>query len=385
MAVPAALAIVPIGILFFFSGLIVNLIQAVLFIIVRPASKCMHTRINKIAAELLWLELIWLVDWWACLKIEVYADDETFEQMGKEHALVICNHRSDIDWLVGWILAQRSGCLGSTLAVMKKQAKMLPSGFKRLADFPIPFWLALFVEGTRFTEAKLQAAQEFAASRGLPVPRNVLLPRTKGFISAVAHTRSFIPAIYDCTVAVPKNQPAPTMLRIFRGQSSVIVLQIKRHSMQELPVTAGGISQWCKDVFVTKDAMLEKFFTKETFSDRKLQDIGRPKESLFVRRCHYAVIVIPMVVIPRLVGSHFMCSESLGPCHNCYAISDSIIRVRAFYFTIQTLISSSNEGEAYSEISPEMLPSILRLLGKCRALVFAVFVCSLEIHMSLIH
>lgn len=55
----------------------------------------------------------------------------------------------------------------------------LQSGFKRLADFPIPFWLALFVEGTRFTEAKLQAAQEFAASRGLPVPRNVLLPRTK--------------------------------------------------------------------------------------------------------------------------------------------------------------------------------------------------------------
>jgi 1-acyl-sn-glycerol-3-phosphate acyltransferase len=25
---------------------------------------------------------------------------------GKEHALVICNHRSDIDWLVGWITAQ---------------------------------------------------------------------------------------------------------------------------------------------------------------------------------------------------------------------------------------------------------------------------------------
>lgn len=25
---------------------------------------------------------------------------------GKEHALLICNHRSDIDWLVGWVLAQ---------------------------------------------------------------------------------------------------------------------------------------------------------------------------------------------------------------------------------------------------------------------------------------
>lgn len=55
----------------------------------------------------------------------------------------------------------------------------MQSGFSRLADFPVPFWLALFVEGTRFTQAKLQAAQEYAASRGLPIPRNILLPRTK--------------------------------------------------------------------------------------------------------------------------------------------------------------------------------------------------------------
>ncbi|PNX77531.1 1-acyl-sn-glycerol-3-phosphate acyltransferase 2-like protein, partial [Trifolium pratense] len=125
--------------------------------------------------------------------------------LGKEHALVICNHRSDIDWLVGWVLAQRSGCLGSTLAVMKKSSKFLPvigwsmwfseylflerswakdentlkSGIKRLSDFPLPFWLALFVEGTRFTQVKLSAAQEYATSTGLPVPRNVLIPRTK--------------------------------------------------------------------------------------------------------------------------------------------------------------------------------------------------------------
>lgn len=25
---------------------------------------------------------------------------------GKEHALVVSNHKSDIDWLVGWVLAQ---------------------------------------------------------------------------------------------------------------------------------------------------------------------------------------------------------------------------------------------------------------------------------------
>lgn len=308
MAWPAVLVIVPVGIIFILSGLIVNLIQAVLFILVRPVSKSLHRRINKIVAELLWLELIVLVDWWANLKIEVYADDETFELLGKEHALVISNHNSDLDWLVGWILAQRSGCLGSALAVMKKEAKVLPiigwsmwfsdyvflerswgkderilqSGFERLADFPMPFWLALFVEGTRFTQAKLLAAQEFAASRGIPVPRNVLIPRTKGFVSAVTHLRSFVPAIYDATVAVANSQPAPTFLRIFRGQSSVIKVLLERHSMQELPETADGIAQWFKDAFVTKDAVLEKYFSNDIFSDKKLQDIGRPKKSLFV-------------------------------------------------------------------------------------------------------
>lgn len=55
----------------------------------------------------------------------------------------------------------------------------LQSGLQRLSDFPRPFWLALFVEGTRFTEAKLKAAQEYAASSELPIPRNVLIPRTK--------------------------------------------------------------------------------------------------------------------------------------------------------------------------------------------------------------
>lgn len=55
----------------------------------------------------------------------------------------------------------------------------LQSGLQRLSDFPRPFWLALFVEGTRFTEAKLKAAQEYAASSELPIPQNVLIPRTK--------------------------------------------------------------------------------------------------------------------------------------------------------------------------------------------------------------
>ncbi|CAN1348929.1 1-acyl-sn-glycerol-3-phosphate acyltransferase 2 [Linum perenne] len=248
MAIAAAAVIVPLGVLFFFSGLVVNLIQAICFLLIRPLSKSTYRTINRAVAELLWLELVWIVDWWAGVKAVYFVLLTLWYFSGKEHALVLSNHKSDIDWLVGWVLAQRSGCLGSALAVMKKSSKLLPvigwsmwfseylflerswakdentlkSGLQRLHDFPRPFWLALFVEGTRFTQAKLLAAQEYAASTGLPVPRNVLIPRTKGFVSAVSNMRSFVPAIYDVTVAIPKTSPQPTMLRLFKGQSSVV-------------------------------------------------------------------------------------------------------------------------------------------------------------------
>lgn len=163
-----------------------------------------------------------------------------------------------------------------------KDEGTLKSGVQRLKDFPQPFWLALFVEGTRFTQAKLLAAQEYAATTGLPVPRNVLIPRTKGFVTAVSQMRSFAPAIYDVTVAIPKSSPAPTMLRLFEGRPSVVHVHIKRHVMRDLPETDEAVAQWCKDIFVAKDALLDKHTVEQTFGDQQLKVTGRPLKSLLV-------------------------------------------------------------------------------------------------------
>ncbi|KAJ9565482.1 hypothetical protein OSB04_001448 [Centaurea solstitialis] len=318
MVITAAAVIVPLGVLFFVSGLIINLIQAIFYVIVRPFSKNTYRRMNRMVAELLWLELVWIVDWWAGVKVQLYTDPETLEMMGKEHALVIANHKSDIDWLIGWVFAQRSGCLGSTLAVMKKSSKFLPVigwsmwfseylflerswvkdentlkyGLERLKDYPQPFWLALFVEGTRFTQAKLLAAQEYASSNGLPVPRNVLIPRTKGFVTSVSHMRSFVPAIYDMTVAIPRNSTPPTMLRLFKGQPSVVHVKVKRYLMKDLPKTDEAVAQWCKDIFVAKDDLLDKHKAEDTFPDTKCHDIGRPLKSLVVVTCWASLLVL---------------------------------------------------------------------------------------------
>ncbi|KAG4163675.1 hypothetical protein ERO13_D01G186600v2 [Gossypium hirsutum] len=362
MAIAAATVIVPLGILFFISGLFVNLIQAVCFVLIRPLSKKTYRKINRVVAELLWLQLVWLVDWWAGVKINVFADNESFSLMGKEHALLLPNHRSDIDWLVGWVLAQRSGCLGSSIAVMKKSSKFLPvigwsmwfseylflerswakdentikAGLQRLRDYPQPFWLALFVEGTRFTQAKLVAAQEYATSQGLPIPRNVLIPRTKGFVSAVSHMRSFVPAIYDITVAIPKSSPSPTMLRLFKGQSSVVHVHIKRHLMKELPEMDEAVAQWCKDLFVEKDKLLDKHIAEDTFSDQPLQDIGRPAKPLLVV-CSWACIV-------GYGALKFLQQSSLLSSWRGIALSAFILAIVTFLMQILILFTQSERS-----------------------------------------
>ena len=47
--------------------------------------------------------------------------------------------------------------------------------------------LCLFAEGTRFTPEKHEVSKEFARSRGLPILKHHLVPRTKGFNFILKH------------------------------------------------------------------------------------------------------------------------------------------------------------------------------------------------------
>ena len=56
---------------------------------------------------------------------------------------------------------------------------LLQARFSDFRSVPFPIGCLLFVEGTRLTPAKLKAAQEFAAARGMHVPQHTLVPRPK--------------------------------------------------------------------------------------------------------------------------------------------------------------------------------------------------------------
>lgn len=58
------------------------------------------------------LVLTVLGEWWGHLEIKFYGKKEDYEKIGKEHAIVLPNHRSDIDWLIGLILGERTSMSG---------------------------------------------------------------------------------------------------------------------------------------------------------------------------------------------------------------------------------------------------------------------------------
>ncbi|XP_044482055.1 1-acyl-sn-glycerol-3-phosphate acyltransferase PLS1-like [Mangifera indica] len=159
----AAIAItIPFTLAFLTSGLIINIIQATLFLTIRPLSKNTFRKINGAISEILWLGIIWLLEWWAGLKVKLYTDSKTYELMGKEHALIMPNHLSDLDIFFMWILAQTlviwafAYSIGSLILVTKFSLRSTWRGIGILAFGLgiIVIMMHIFIEYTKFPPQK---------------------------------------------------------------------------------------------------------------------------------------------------------------------------------------------------------------------------------------
>lgn len=98
---------------------------------------------------------------------------------------------------------------------------------------------------------------------------------TKVFVSAVKHMRSFVPAVYDVTVAFPEScsNPPPTAVGLVheglrQRQPYVVHVHIKRHELRNLPRRNGRVAKLCEHVFVAKNALLDHHRAHQTFGDQ---------------------------------------------------------------------------------------------------------------------
>ncbi|KAK9270616.1 hypothetical protein L1049_026198 [Liquidambar formosana] len=208
----------------------------------------------------------------------------------KERVLLIANHRTEVDWMYLWDLALRKGCLGCIKYILKSSLMKLPIlgwGFHILefisverkweVDEPImrkmlstftdprdPLWLAVFPEGTDFTEQKCKKSQKFAAENGFPILKNVLLPKTKGFCACLEALRGSFDAVYDVTIAY-KNQCPFFLDNVFGVDPSEVHIHVRRIPVEEIPASESEASAWLMETFQLKDQLLSDFVARGHF------------------------------------------------------------------------------------------------------------------------
>ena len=119
-----------IGYCFCVSGLIVNVLQLLTYICIWPFNKELYRRLNYHLGTLIWsreyadvivalsrisfcsVELTCLYSWWSNSSVTLYGDPEDVRLLQNEYAMVLVNHRYEIDWLTGMVISQRLGLLG---------------------------------------------------------------------------------------------------------------------------------------------------------------------------------------------------------------------------------------------------------------------------------
>ncbi|KAK9129961.1 hypothetical protein Sjap_010448 [Stephania japonica] len=215
----------------------------------------------------------------------------------RERALLLANHRTEVDWMYLWDLALRKGCLGCIKYVLKSSLMRLPIfgwGFHILefiaverkwevdesimrqklstfSDPQDPLWLAIFPEGTDYTEEKCKRCQKYAAQNCLPTLTNVLLPKTKGFYACLEALRNSLDAVYDITIGYKYRCPS-LMDNVFGVDPSEVHIHIRRIPLDQIPTTEDEAASWLMELFQFKDRLLTDFSAQGRFPEQVKAD-----------------------------------------------------------------------------------------------------------------
>ncbi|KAF4348188.1 hypothetical protein CsatB_006196 [Cannabis sativa] len=234
-------------------------------------------------------------------KTKVIFSGETLP--ANERVLLIANHRTEVDWMYLWDLALRKGRVGYIKYVLKSSLMKLPLfgwSFQILEFIPVvrkwevdesimhqmlstfkdpkdPLWLALFPEGTDYSEQKCIRSQKYAAENGLPILNNVLIPKTKGFFTCLEGLRGSIDAVYD--IAIAYKHDCPTFMdNVYGVAPDEVHIHVRRVSVDSIPTSENEVNTWLINTFHLKDQLLSDFHSQGHFPNEGTeQDLSTAK------------------------------------------------------------------------------------------------------------
>ncbi|PIN22133.1 Lysophosphatidic acid acyltransferase LPAAT [Handroanthus impetiginosus] len=188
----------------------------------------------------------------------------------KERVLLIANHRTEVDWMYLWDLALRKGSEGYIKYILKSSLMKLPVFgwvFHVMEFIPVERkWKADELTMRQMLEQKCLRSQKYAKEKGLPLLKNVLLPKTKGFYACLEHLRGSLDAVYDITIGY--RHYCPSFLdNAFGVDPSEVHIHIRRIPLTNIPTSEDEVSSWLMNIFTLKDQMLSDFYTGGHFQN----------------------------------------------------------------------------------------------------------------------
>jgi len=209
----------------------------------------------------------------------------------EENAIVLCNHQQMPDITFLFLLAKTKHRLGDLKWIVKDIIKWVPGvgwglafvgsifvsrnwtndrasierTFSSLIRNRVPFWVMMFVEGTRVTSEKIKGSREYALKKNMQPLDHLLFPRTKGFVASVQGLRNgHLDAVYDITIGYEKG--VPTLWQYIKGAVRVAHFHVRRYPVKDLPGSQEELSKWLIERFTEKDRLLDHFYHTGSFA-----------------------------------------------------------------------------------------------------------------------
>jgi len=263
------------------------LIMPTLCLLVLPfdGSRMLYRRWSAYVAKMWFTLATFMIERYAKVKIVLSGDDLPFA----EPAMIVCNHRTRIDWMFMWCLCLRLSLLSCMKIVLKDSLKSIP-GFgwamqsflfvflardksidlKHMGEMlgyhttnKLPLSLILFPEGTDLSPHNMAKSDAFASQNGLVKYKHVLHPKVVGWARSIALLRATCPAVYDVTIGYHDYEEGerPSELSLLSSRyPREVHLHVQRHPMSLMPESPAEVEEWIKQSFARKEKRLHHFY-----------------------------------------------------------------------------------------------------------------------------
>lgn len=348
------------------SGVILNLIQLIVYLTIRPLNRHIFRRINYYLTYSSWSQQVALAEYWAGFRVRMFFKDNTSKElMAKEHSLGISNHTYELDWLYLWMVMDKFNFLANGKAFVKDSIKYLPvmgwswffnefiflkrNAAKDLAnmgnclnnfgEYVNPIMMVLFAEGTRFTPKKHEAAIKYAEEHSIEPFKYHLNPRPKGFAFCVKHiknegnnnnelkndvivvknTAGTIKSIWNVQIAFNENKYSRSMLNFYSLINQVPIIgdvYLERIAIDSIDSSSDEkLNDFLYNLYREKDRLMDYHKENGKFPGIEV-DMSRPKISPGLNLIAWAILIHSTILYTLLraivLGNTILAASIIG-------------------------------------------------------------------------